>query len=100
MRNLIERLKRWIRLDERKRPALPPELIGKVARQIEATHNVEYSCDDVYQLLDQFAEAVLRGADVAQLMPLVQRHLEMCPDCREEFEALLRILRATPASSA
>ena len=98
MRNLIERLRRWIQRDGRKRPPLPPELIGKVARQIEATHDVEYSCDDVYQLLDQFAEAVIRGEDVRQLMPLVQRHLDMCPDCREEFEALMRILRASLAT--
>jgi predicted anti-sigma-YlaC factor YlaD len=51
----------------------------------------------VHRLLDQFAEAVLRGEDVARLMPLVQRHLDMCPDCREEFEALLRILKAGSA---
>ncbi len=97
MRNLIERLRRWIQRDGRKRPALPSEFLGKVARQIEATHDVEYSCDDVHRLLDQFAEAVLRGEDVARLMPLVQRHLDMCPDCREEFEALLRILKAGSA---
>jgi hypothetical protein len=42
-----------------------------VAQQIEMTHEVEYSCDDVLRLLDQFAEAVLRGEDVAELMPLV-----------------------------
>ncbi|MEK7329061.1 MAG: hypothetical protein AAB217_27760 [Chloroflexota bacterium] len=79
---------------------MPPEFLGKVARQIGATHDVEYSCDDVHHLLDQFAEAVLRGENAANLWPLVQRHLDMCPDCREEFEALLRILRATPASPA
>ncbi len=79
---------------------MPPGTLRKVARQIEMTQEVEYSCDDVLHLLDQFAEAVLRGEDVAQLLPLVQRHLDMCPDCREEFEALLRILRASPASSA
>ena len=27
----------------------------------------------------------------------VQHHLEMCPDCREEYEALLRSLEATRA---
>ena len=97
MRNLIERLRRWFQRGGRKQLPLPPELIGKVARQIEATHDIEYSCDDVHHLLDQFAEAVIRGEDVKQLMPLVQRHLDMCLDCREEFEALLRILKARPA---
>jgi hypothetical protein len=49
--------------------------------------------------MDQFAEMVMRGEDVAHLMPLVQHHLDMCADCREEFEALLRILRASPTPS-
>lgn len=80
---------------------LAPEAILKMARQIEMTDEVEYTCDDVHRLLDEFAEAVLRGEDTARLMPLVQKHLDMCHDCREEFEALLRVLRApTSAASA
>jgi predicted anti-sigma-YlaC factor YlaD len=27
-------------------------------------------------------------------MPLVAAHLEMCPDCREHYEALERVLAA------
>ena len=64
---------------------------------IERTQEVEYSCDEVYQLLDQYTEAVQRGEDVAQLMPLVKHHLDLCPDCREDFEALLSILEGNPA---
>ncbi len=75
----------------------PPGTFEKMVRQLEQTQDIEYSCDEVLRVLDQFAEAVIRGEDVRQLMPLVQRHLDMCPDCREEFEALLRILRARPA---
>ncbi len=75
----------------------PPETFEKMIRQIEQTQDVEYACDDVLRVLDQFAEAFLRGEDVRKLMPLVQRHLDICPDCREEFEALLRILKARPA---
>jgi len=80
--------------------AYPPETFEKMIRQIEQTRDVEYACDDVHRVLDQFAEAFLRGEDVRKLMPLVQRHLDMCPDCREEFEALLRVLRASRARSA
>lgn len=73
-----------------------PEMLRKLANQIAHTREVELACDEVLALLDQFAEAVLQGEDAARLMPLVQHHLEMCGDCREEFEALLRILRASP----
>ncbi len=71
------------------------QLIGMLAR----TTAIEYSCDDAHRLLDQFAEAVLSGKNAAKLWPLVQRHLDNCPDCREEFEALMRILRASGAST-
>jgi hypothetical protein len=98
--NLIEAMKRLLRGlgigDNRGRATEAAELEG-FSRMIAGTREVEYSCDEVYELLDQFAELVERGEDVSQLMPLVQYHMEMCMDCREEMEALLRILRASPA---
>ncbi len=68
---------------------------GRAARllqMLDQTLVEEYSCEEVYELLDQYAEMVARGEDVARLMPLVAQHLEMCPDCREEYEALLRMM--------
>lgn len=73
------------------------ESLRKMSAMLAHTQVVEYSCDEVLALLDQFAEMVVRGEDAARLMPLVQHHLEMCGDCREEFEALLRILQASTA---
>ena len=73
------------------------ETLKKLVRQIERTQDVEYTCEEVHRLLDQFAEAVMRGEDAARLMPLAQQHLDLCPDCREEYEALMRILKASPA---
>lgn len=65
----------------------------KVALSMMAmTHEQELSCDEVHALIDQFAEMHLRGENPANFFPLVQRHLEMCPECREEFEALLAAL--------
>jgi len=73
---------------------IPIDKLKTMVRSVARTQEIEYSCDDVYQLLDEFTEAVVQGKDVTQLMPLVQQHLELCPDCREEFEALLRVVRA------
>ena len=69
----------------------------RLIRRLDLTQEVEYSCDDVLRLLDQFAEAFLRGEDVQRLMPLVYQHLELCADCREEYEALLKVLRTAGA---
>ena len=57
------------------------------------TEEKEISCDDVHELLDQFAELELHGEDVAHLLPLVQHHLDLCPDCKEEHDVLLLALQ-------
>jgi hypothetical protein len=59
---------------------------------LAVTQDVELSCDEVLDLLDQYAELAVSGEDVEKVMPLVHHHMQMCGDCREEFEALLRIL--------
>jgi predicted component of type VI protein secretion system len=98
MRQIIQSLDRLLRRAGRSRNGrMSPEQLAKLARQLEQTQETEYSCEDVFRLLDRFAESVRRGEDAAKLMPLVQHHLDLCPDCREEFEALMRVLRAKPA---
>ena len=63
-----------------------------LAHMIAETTQEEIGCDEAYELLDQYAEIVARGDDPAVLLPLVHHHLSLCRDCREELEALLRIL--------
>jgi len=81
----------------RKRAALVKgiEELKMLVQATAATEEDEIGCDDAYEALDQFAEMVVRGEDPSTIMPLVQRHLDMCGNCREEFEALLRVLRAS-----
>ena len=74
-----------------------PADVQKLIQMVENTQEVEFSCEDVYNILDQYTELVYRREDSAELMPLVEHHIEICPDCREEFETLLRILEASPA---
>lgn len=98
MRQIIQSLERLLRRAGRERSGrISPQQITKLARQLQQTQEIEYSCEDALRLLDQFAESVVRGEDAAQLMPLVQHHLDLCPECREEFEALMRVLKATLA---
>ncbi|MBK8024677.1 MAG: hypothetical protein IPK19_25445 [Chloroflexi bacterium] len=40
------------------------------------------------------ADLVARGASVNQLLPEVQQHLDCCPECNEEFQALMSIIIA------
>jgi hypothetical protein len=53
----------------------------------------EIGCDTCFAHLDVFVDMVLAGHRAAGAMPLVEAHLERCPACREEYEALLMALR-------
>lgn len=68
-------------------------LIGMV-RAAMSTRDDEMDCDECYAQVDAFVELHLSGKDAAAAMPLVADHLQRCPPCREEFEALLVALAA------
>ena len=69
-------------------------MMGKLLQMVENTDEVEVGCDEAFDLLDEYVEAEARGDDVARLLPLVKRHLDKCRDCHEEYEVLLRIIKA------
>ncbi len=68
------------------------EMMNRIAAMLSNTQEKELTCDEVFALLDQFAEMAARGEDVSQLMPLVKQHLDMCDDCREEYKVLEKIV--------
>lgn len=76
-------------------PAGQSEKMQKMMAMLSNTREVELTCDEVFALLDQFTELAAQGEDVRKLMPLVQQHLDMCEDCREEYRVLESILNAT-----
>ncbi len=80
----------------RHEPQLSDAAIHNLISRLEATRTDEFSCDDVFALVDEYAEAHLQSEDVAQLKPLIRHHLEMCRECEEEYQALLRVLEANP----
>jgi hypothetical protein len=69
-----------------------PQAAARLASLAAAAQDDDLNCDGVHELIDQFCECAARGENAAALMPLVQRHLERCPGCQEEYEALLRII--------
>jgi hypothetical protein len=80
---------------DRRRAVNTVERVRRIVRAIEATAESEIACEEVYRLLDEYADLLIRGEDPAALYPQVEHHLEMCLDCREELEALLQALRIT-----
>lgn len=48
----------------------------------------EVSCEDCFELLDEFVELELAGADVDARLPGMRAHLQGCPACHEDHESL------------
>ena len=70
------------------------DTMNNLLKKLTLTKTQEISCDDVHAVLAEFAERQHQGEPIAHLMPQVEQHLELCPDCREEYEALLLAIDA------
>ena len=70
-------------------------MLIQLMKMITNTREDEIDCDEVHNVVDVYAEAVARGEDPSEILPLVKHHLEMCAPCLEEYEALMRILEET-----
>ncbi len=77
---------------------LDRDQLSSLVRLIATTRPDEIGCDECLEEVDRFVEMKLAGLDASEAMPLVQDHLDKCRDCREEFEALSRALRAVEGS--
>jgi hypothetical protein len=55
----------------------------------------DLGCEAAFEVMDRYAEALLRGENVEQAFPEVVAHLENCAACREDVEGLLAALRRT-----
>ncbi len=54
----------------------------------------EVGCDECFELLDEYVELEVAGADPAARLPGMRAHLEGCPACREDHESLRDLVAA------
>ena len=62
----------------------------------------EVSCEECFELLDEFVELELQDLDADARIPGMRAHLDGCPACREEHESLTALVggeRPTPPAS-
>jgi hypothetical protein len=52
----------------------------------------EIGCQDCFDLLDEYVELELGGRDPDTRIPGLRSHLQGCPACREEHQALLELV--------
>lgn len=74
---------------------LGSEQIKGLVRAIEQTRDHEFNCSESRSLVGAFAEHQLAGLPLDEVLARVEHHLSLCPECREEFLALEKVLRET-----
>jgi len=74
--------------------------LKKVLRSLSITQEEEMTCGECYQQVDVYVDMLREGKSAAEVLPLVEHHLTLCPPCRDEFEALVVALRAVDDEGA
>ncbi len=90
-RNIFQQIRNIFKPQEE----LKDEVVLKFLNVLEKARADELSCDDLYSRLDEFVETQVKSNDAGKIMPLIREHLDMCPECCEEYEALLSVLENT-----
>jgi len=91
LRNLIQKIRNGISPQEQ---LSNQEVLGFL-RVLETVDKEEITCDELYSKLDQYVELEVDKKDAAHVMPLMREHLDVCPECCEEYETLLHVVEKT-----
>ena len=68
-------------------------MTSKLVERLLGTDARDPGCEACFELLDQYADALLRGEDAESRFPGVVKHILQCEACREDTEGLLAVLR-------
>ncbi len=60
---------------------------GRVERLLGPT-GFEVSCEECFELLDEYVDLEVAGADADVQLPGMRAHLQGCPACHEDHESL------------
>jgi hypothetical protein len=60
----------------------------EIRKRILGPAEYEIGCDECFELLDEYVELELAGADADAGIPGLRAHLDGCPACREEHDSL------------
>jgi hypothetical protein len=91
IKNIIQQMKNSFNPERE----IKDEVILKFLQILESVRKQDMSCDQMFIQLDEFVDQEVNSHDAAKLMPLIQEHIDMCPECCDEYQALLTVLENT-----
>jgi hypothetical protein len=71
---------------------LSDDAVMGILRVLDEVPVEEISCAELFTKLDEYVEREVDQKDAAYIMPVIREHLDVCPECCEEYEALLDVL--------
>lgn len=70
------------------------DFLNFLANAPEDQEIIAMDCNEHCEQLAALAERVARGEDLGTILPELQQHMRYWRDCREEFWALVAVLKA------
>ena len=64
--------------------------LAELARLVAATVPREIDCDAVLDRIGAYLVTLDQDRELSAQLMAVRQHLQVCPECREEFDALVR----------
>lgn len=72
--------------------ALDKQQLKSLLSSVAKTRDAEIDCDECLAGMAEFAELELLGSEVPEALRSIRNHIEICPECTEEYEVLLSVL--------
>ncbi len=69
------------------------EILDFIANAPDDESIIEMDCNDQCEQIASLAEQVANGMDLSEALPKLERYMQYWGDCREEFYALVAVLR-------
>jgi hypothetical protein len=72
---------------------LNTQKLSTLVELIRLTRSEEMNCDELLDHVASYADAIAKGHPALPGSEPVHHHLSVCPECLEEFNALVEVLR-------
>ena len=73
---------------------LTPEQVVGLKNALALTNEQELNCNECLELVGEYAELDVEDSPIPVSLLLVKYHLDLCVECQEEYEALLKALNS------
>lgn len=79
--------------------ALDEKAAERLMRLLCETRDDELSCEEVFNCLDEYVDCLAAYQNMGGKKPLVEHHLNLCTDCRDQLDALVHALETATAEN-